>query len=334
MVLSVDTTNQLFILVPPVQHVKMAENDVQWLTSLSATALKAHIDASDSISLHNFPAGCKVSVDSRTYMQGILNFVGLSTASPHMVSLSLKAPGSTIALFLPPLKQQNALVEYDDAKVSLSFSYSTRADIRVGDRGVAVLPLSGRNDWDALASCICREILEGAEMGFGRCVHAPKFSKWPQPRPHVGATPVQITKFGMDATERVSTIMCIRHGNSFDRLLGECQLAFVGFLFIGCVESLAHWVFIVKEVCSCFDMFDSDQERVGKFMRVLGAQLKLIDKDVTVAFNGLGLRTAINDLVAHIGHNAHSIAVCDWLQMAQCDSEVNDEYGPTVVDMN
>lgn len=309
---------------------KMAENDAQWLSSLTDIALRDYIDSGDSVSLADFPAGCKVSIDSRAYSQGVLNIKGLSRTTPHLITLSLQAPGSRIALFLPSLDQGNATVCYDDTTVKLSFALSAGFSANVGERGVAVLPAPARDDWDALASHVCSLTLSAAEVPFGRCVDAPKFAKWPRPRPPAGATVAEITKFGMDASERVRTVMRLRHGDSFDRLLGECQLAFLGFLFMGCVESLTHWVFIVKELCSCFDMFEVDSDCLSKFSHVLCTQLKLVDDDVNVVFRGLRFRDAINEFWQEFNENVSGNEIGVWLQGTSSDLQFGDEDGPTL----
>lgn len=309
----------------------MAQNDTQWLAAHASEALETYILTGDSLTLQNFPPHASVIVDGREYSQGLLHVRGLSPRTMHLVSLSLRAPGSHATIFVPPVAGRQAVVRYNDADCTL-VSLQRPMPVKlpgIGTRGVAVQTGPARKDWDALAGHICKVALAHALMKPGQGTVTPVFEPWPPAQPP--PTPDERTRFGMDKTPFVLGLVAKRCNGRFNALLGELQIAFLSFLYLGIADAETHWVKGIIILCSCIAIFEDAPEARDAFATALAAQLGLISAEVRPFFNGFGLTTALRRFSENFKGNAAQDAIRLWVED---DAASTDEDKPTVVDLN
>lgn len=311
----------------------MAQNDTQWLGAQTSDALTAHIATGDTLTLVDFPPHATVFVDGREYSQGLRCVRGLSPNAMHLVALSLLAPGARVGVFVAALAGGHATVRYDDVLCTLTSAEGpTPGDLPgIGSRGVAVQTGPARTDWDALAGQVCSGALKVAQMQTGQGTTTPVFEPWSPARPPAGCTPAERTRFGMDKTPFVLAFVAKRYDGRFSGLLGELQVAFLTFLYLGDADALAHWARGIILLCSCFSLFEDSSEAHDAFTAALATQLPFIDDEVRTVFKGLGLTTALRQFGQYFKDSSAKDAIRVWIAD---DDASSDEAGPTVVDLS
>ncbi len=308
-------------------------NDIQWLATQPDSELKSYIRNSDTITLLNFPPTSQVTCDNRQYTQAVHHIAGLASNNLHLVTCSLAAPGSVAAIFIPAMSSGRAIVRFQDSNLSLSYIRDEPIPIKLGDRGVAIHSVYARREWNNLSDKIGAKILVDAQLPVGSSGISPIFEKWPRSRPPAGATSAEITKFGMDASQRVTNVMNTRHDSKFSTMLGEVQLAFIGFLYMGCEDALRHWAAIVKELCTCSDMFSTNPARLRDFIRLLEAEIPFLDSEVCSVLHHAGLQGSVAEFWQEFGSTFHSTPILEWLA-SNNDEFINGEDGPTLVELS
>lgn len=189
---------------------------------------------------------------------------------------------------------------------------------------LAIIPLEADKEWKRQSSYITKQVLEMLNLNvfftvqpgqvdelFGSlqsdnnsvvCYHPdnfrrPMFTSIPnERRSDSTATPEQITKFNMDATQRLEKLLeyyrnlASNHSeqNCIDRniyrdeqlLLGEQQVSFILFMLLFSLPGLEQWKKLTDLLCSCDDMLHTRPCLFSVFTRNLRFQLETAPCDL------------------------------------------------------
>nr|XP_006813095.1 PREDICTED: LOW QUALITY PROTEIN: protein AAR2 homolog [Saccoglossus kowalevskii] len=105
-----------------------------------------------------------------------------------------------------------------------------------------------------------------------------KFTEIPTKHP-TNANPEQLTKYNMDSTYSLQTLIESQYeANKLD-LLGEMQFAFICFLLGQVYDAFEHWKSLVHLLCSAQEAISTHSDLYNSFITVLYFQLGEIPKD-------------------------------------------------------
>ena len=108
-----------------------------------------------------------------------------------------------------------------------------------------------------------------------------RFSKIPRHYPE-GATPSEITKYSMDSTFALQTMIDISYRKKENSLLGEIQFSFICFLVGQVYDAFDQWKKLVHLMCSSVEALNSFTDLYMNFISVLHFQVQEIPEDFFV----------------------------------------------------
>lgn len=292
-------------------------DDIRWLGTLSSTELSTHLASGFTLTILSLPPHSTLTLDLRVYTTGLTHVLALPPA-PALHALTILpppgagAPTAAVSAFVTAAAGANMVAIYDDASASLRLSPSAPSPASVNDRGVAVFSLPHARSWARLFSrasvghlgaCggvganeavvgddgVARGAGERAVDGEGGPVRL-RFAALP--RGGEGLQGAALTEFCRERSAYVSWLVATRFGGRVDGLLGEMQVAFVGFLHVQCVRALGHWGLVVREICWAPGLVDDAPEVCEAFAGVLRAMLGCVEREV-LDVDGDGLREAV-----------------------------------------
>ncbi|ESO83353.1 hypothetical protein LOTGIDRAFT_222755 [Lottia gigantea] len=109
-----------------------------------------------------------------------------------------------------------------------------------------------------------------------RYSHIPKM-KYPP-----GASPADITKYSMDSSYMLDSILSDRFSTNWNGILGELQFAFVCFMVGQNYDSFEQWKYLVHLLCSCEEAIQKYSNLYTQFISILHFQLQEIPEDFFV----------------------------------------------------
>ncbi|GAB1603269.1 protein AAR2 homolog [Argonauta hians] len=163
------------------------------------------------------------------------------------------------------------------------------------------------------------------------------------PKYPAGATPAEVTKYSLDSSYAVSTMIDSCYGNRELLLLGEMQLAFVCFIVGQVYDGFEQWKKLVRVLSTAQRAVASYPNLYMQFIKVLHFQLKEIPKDFFVDI--LSQQNFLVDTLYELFWNLDSEEVTEELRKRGEKFKANltetfqwdftsepDEYAPVVVE--
>eukprot|EP00112_Aurelia_sp_Birch-Aquarium-sp1_P013383 Seg2838.8 transcript_id=Seg2838.8/GoldUCD/mRNA.D3Y31 product="Protein AAR2" protein_id=Seg2838.8/GoldUCD/D3Y31 len=110
-----------------------------------------------------------------------------------------------------------------------------------------------------------------------------RFTVIPEKKYPDGATPADITKYSMDHSFALeSMLQSLEHLDGEEELLGEIQFAFVCFMIGQVFDAFEHWKTIIRLICNCDDAVHKRPQFFIKFFGIIELQIKEIPEDFFV----------------------------------------------------
>ena len=109
-----------------------------------------------------------------------------------------------------------------------------------------------------------------------------RYTKIPEQKYPSGASPAEITKFNMDSTFQLETIIKDRYSENPLGILGEVQFAFICFLIGQNYDSFEHWKWLVHIICTSDEALQTHAKLFIDFIGVLHFQIREIPEDFFV----------------------------------------------------
>ncbi|XP_071479373.1 protein AAR2 homolog [Diadema antillarum] len=109
-----------------------------------------------------------------------------------------------------------------------------------------------------------------------------RFSRIPARNYPDGATPREITKYSLDHTHKLDTLLSENYASSSMGILAELQLAFVCFLIGQVYDAFDQWKRLVHLLSSCVEAISTHSELYSALVTVLHFQLREIPEDFFV----------------------------------------------------
>lgn len=109
-----------------------------------------------------------------------------------------------------------------------------------------------------------------------------RYSKIPRQKYPDGASPAVISKFSMDSSYQLETVLEEKYKDSVSGILGEIQFAFICFLVCQNYDSFEHWKHLVHLLCSSDEALASRSQLFLNFISVLHFQIREIPEDFFV----------------------------------------------------
>ncbi|XP_077985016.1 protein AAR2 homolog [Glandiceps talaboti] len=107
------------------------------------------------------------------------------------------------------------------------------------------------------------------------------FSEIPQKYPK-GASPAEVTKYSMDSSYALDTLLNLKYKDNELGILGELQFAFICFLLGQVYDSFEQWKKLFHLLCSCQEAINKHSNLYNTFMTTIHFQLVEIPKDFFV----------------------------------------------------
>ncbi|XP_070548172.1 protein AAR2 homolog [Ptychodera flava] len=171
------------------------------------------------------------------------------------------------------------------------------------------------------------------------------FSEIPKKYPS-GANPAEITKYSMDSSYALETLVKTHYNDNVFGVIGELQFAFICFLLGQVYDSFEHWKHLFHLLCSCEDAIDKHGDLYHAFMTTIYFQLAEIPKDffVDIVTRNNFLTSCLADFFRNLDDSeaTHHLksrgrklkqSLTKKFQWDFDDFE-SGEYAPTVVDLS
>ncbi len=97
-----------------------------------------------------------------------------------------------------------------------------------------------------------------------------------------GASPAEITKYSMDHSYVLNTILSTKHSGGELALLGELQFAFVCFLLGQVYDGFEQWKQLVRLLCFCDEALVQHTQLFSNFINVMHYHIREIPEDFFV----------------------------------------------------
>lgn len=109
-----------------------------------------------------------------------------------------------------------------------------------------------------------------------------RYTSIPKQKYPPGASPAEVTKFNIDSSFQLETILKDRYSDNPSGVLGEVQFAFICFLIGQNYDSFEHWKWLVHIICTSDEALHTHTKLFIDFIGVLHFQIREIPEDFFV----------------------------------------------------
>lgn len=170
-----------------------------------------------------------------------------------------------------------------------------------------------------------------------------RFTEIPKKRYPEGCKPTDITKYNMDSSYLLRTLLSHNYNSNCKELLGEIQFSFICFLIGQVYDGFDQWKKLVHLLCSSEDALSTDSQLFKDFIGVLYFQVHEIPEDffVDIVSHSNFLTTTLQEFFSNLENSSadeqlkrkgekfkeHLTKKFKW----DFDTEP-DDYAPVIVD--
>jgi len=107
-------------------------------------------------------------------------------------------------------------------------------------------------------------------------------TKIPNKKYPEGASPQQITKYSMDHSYVLGTLLQTAYDNNFEGILGELQFSFLCFMLGHVYDAFEQWKLLVHLLCSCDEALKEHNKLFSQFISMMHYHLREVPDDFFV----------------------------------------------------
>lgn len=267
------------------------DTDHKWFSARSTTDLNKHLAARGN--LHLDPPQDSLTIDCRSFTNPISVIRSLTPSCLHLLVLPTASPAAPIAIFFRTKPNKGTAIHFQQIDLRLSICDPNANEAPpVGARGVIALSGAAETEWVTLVDHIDEKVLAAVGIPLGSTIAAaensnlvecvPRFMPLPRLRPS-NATRAELTAYHIDRTAYIKALVGQRYYGDMNRMLGEMQLAFVCFMYLGCLHAAEHWTLLLRELCNAGSLSSVFPGAVDSLAKILNSQFSAMDIE-TVRF--------------------------------------------------
>lgn len=292
----------------------LTATDLIWQkTNKETTSKTAPKGITTPLSLQGMPKDALVTVNARTFPSDTTTIDNVRPGDLQLFTLRTtdsNADKPPLAMFLRPVTDTKQTVRYDAETHTLTVSVEEQsveehqeADVdHSNGSNVASFTGPAEDQWRNLSCCIDDYILATAGLETAKVVVPKDVRQTPAPDAlSTGFVPLAVPALSQegssnnlqalqaDPANELRTLIKCRSTGEWTRLIGEVQLSYLCFSYLGCLEGLYHW----KRLLSCIPQADGLPEYEGlvpRLAQVLVMQFEMMDEE------GIHMTIAKNDL--------------------------------------